>query len=236
MKNLVKLFIIVLILSISACSIPSFDSSELPEDSTETSKDDNDTPITSDGEDINDKKQVEVDEDFFTKPVLSYMAGKHTIGNELKTDAIYDIHVKGSGKLSITDASYNIVINEDYPNVQTPTEYRIRVALDAGYIFDVAEGMIIDIYNAKPISDSTATLTTGYWLVGSDIEEGSFDLKLSNVYASPAYIAVYQDGELIDTIYYVKNDDNNASSKISLQRDEVIVISGISEIVFTKSK
>lgn len=234
MKSIIKLFIIILTISLTACSIPSLENVDSTNDNKVISDDTKEDKVSTEEDSINDNKTIEVDEDFFTKPVLSYLSGKHTIGKELNSGGIYDIHIKGSGRFSITDSSYNIVIDEEYPNVQKPTEYKIRVALDTGYIFDVPNGMVIDIYNARPISDVDTTLTTGYWLVGSDIEEGSFNIKLKNVYASPAYIAVYQDGELIDTIYYVKNDDNDATSKINLQSDEVIVISGISEITFTK--
>ncbi|WP_425539836.1 hypothetical protein [Microaceticoccus formicicus] len=178
----------------------------------------------------------EVDESYFTKPIISFMSGKKTIGSELDSGkGIYDLHIKGSGKLSITDASYNLVVEEVYPNVMGSTDYSVRLAIDKGYILDIGEGLIIDVYNAIPIeSNSEIKLSTGYWLVGSDISEGKYSIKLSNVYGSNASISIYEDGELIDTSYYVKNDDNDAVADLNLLPNQVIVISGISEVSFTE--
>lgn len=231
-KNLILIVILLLFISlIVGCAIKS-DPAELKK----TEKVDKDSVIKEENDKKDEVEEIkEVDESYFTKPIISLMSGKKTIGTELDSGkGIYDLYIKGSGKLSITDSSYNLVIDETYPNVMGSTDYKVRVSIDKGYILDIGEGLIIDVFNAKPVeSNSDIKLTTGYWLVGSDINDGKYSIKLSNVYGNKASISIYQDGELVDTSYFVKNGDNNAVADITLLPNQVIVISGISEITFT---
>lgn len=236
MKKILILIVITLLFIslIVGCAIKFNPADHEKTDSTEQ--------VTEEKEEIDEDKDVEevkeVDETYFTKPVVSFMPGKKTIDSELDSGkGIYDLHIKGSGKLSITDSSYNLVVEEVYPNVMGSTDYKLRVSIDKGYILDIGDGLIIDVFNAKPTETiSDVKLTTGYWLVGSDINKGKYSMKLTNVYGNKASISIYEEGELVDTSYYVKNDDNNAVAGINLLSNQVIVISGISEVTFTEEK
>ncbi|MDO5717994.1 MAG: hypothetical protein Q4P34_03340 [Tissierellia bacterium] len=178
---------------------------------------------------------IEVEEDYFKKPVKSFMPGEYVIEDSNLDEGIYDIHIKGAGKLSITDESYNLVAEESYPNLSSPKDYFLRTSLNNGYIMNIGNGLVVDIYHAKPIEDDMSIeLSTGYWLIDEELPAGNYSISLKNVYGDKSFISIYEDGKLIDIYYFVKNDDNDSEFSLKLEDNQLIVISGISKVVLNQ--
>ncbi|MDO5689839.1 MAG: hypothetical protein Q4G61_06290 [Tissierellia bacterium] len=171
-----------------------------------------------------------------TGPIHVLSPGSYGVENNLSLEnGIYDLVIKGSGKLSITDADYFLVADENFPGTGTEGEIRYRVSILEGYSITVGEGLTVEIHPADYRGDSSPlSIYSGYWLISEEIKEGMYRVTLQNVYGDNAQVSIYANGELLDTYNFVKGEDNDSYRDIELKADQVLVISGIQTILLEK--
>ena len=150
-------------------------------------------------------------------------SGQYTVGNEIQIGRYVCTLAEGTGTITIYNENNEMlfceIIGSD-DNFQGVSSLTVDLKYD--YVIDINS----DNLSFIPVNtEKKDVLSAGNWIVGMDIDEGTY--VLSGDTTNGSIIVSHPNGEQ-------EILDLNANSKIKLEENDEILIFGIDEVVFSK--
>lgn len=150
-------------------------------------------------------------------------SGQYTVGNEIQIGRYVCTLAEGTGTITIYNENNEMlfceIIGSD-DNFQGVSSLTVDLKYD--YVIDINS----DNLSFIPVNtEKKDVLSAGNWIVGMDIDEGTY--VLSGDTANGSIIVSRSDGEQ-------EILDLNSNNKVKLEENDEILIFGIDEVVFSK--
>ena len=195
---------------------------ETPDDTEQNDK------ITEDSTDNNDNFTIEnnkssLDRSNSIAQEVNLPSGKYTVGNEIQIGRYVCTLAEGTGTITIHNENNEMlfceIIGSD-DNFQGVSSLTVDLKYD--YVIDINS----DNLSFIPVNtEKKDVLSAGNWIVGMDIDEGTYVLSGDTTNGSIIVSRSNGEQEILDL---------NANSKVKLEDNDEILIFGIDEVVFSK--
>lgn len=167
-----------------------------------------------------------------SEDTISLEEGNYVVGEDLPADR-YNITGKGSGNLFIENnsasGSVSEVIEDEGLNLGVPS---VTVNLIDGAEVEIV-GLEQSIFTPVKDRDASDTLTTGAWEVGTDINEGNYEVIAAGEQSGK--VMVYEQGNKIpvyDELIDPKGELASDTLTVELTDGQILRVNVISELLF----
>lgn len=171
----------------------------------------------------NDNNKSSLDRSNSIAQEVNLPSGQYTVGNEIQIGRYVCTLAEGTGTITIYDENNEMlfceIIGSD-DNFQGVSSLTVDLKYD--YVIDINS----DNLSFIPVgTEKKDVLSAGNWIVGMDIDEGTY--VLSGDTTNGSIIINRSDGEQ-------EILDLNSNNKVKLEDNDEILIFGIDEIAFSK--
>lgn len=208
--------------------IPDIDNADptIPEVPDDTKRNDEVTDDSTDDNftiENNENNKSSLDRSNSIAQEVNLPSGQYTVGNEIQIGRYVCTLAEGTGTITIYDENNEMlfceIIGSD-DNFQGVSSLTVDLKYD--YVIDINS----DNLSFIPVNtEKKDVLSAGNWIVGIDIDEGTY--VLSGDTANGSIIVSHPDGEQ-------EILDLNSNNKVKLEDNDEILIFGIDEVVFSK--
>lgn len=171
----------------------------------------------------NDNNKSSLDRSNSVAQEVNLPSGQYTVGNEIQIGRYVCTLAEGTGTITIYNENNEMlfceIIGSD-DNFQGVSSLTVDLKYD--YVIDVNS----DNLSFIPVNtEKKDVLSAGNWIVGMDIDEGTY--VLSGDTTNGSIIITHSDGEQ-------EILDLNSNNKVKLEDNDEILIFGIDEVAFSK--
>ncbi len=171
----------------------------------------------------NDNNKSSLDRSNSIAQEVNLPSGQYTVGNEIQIGRYVCTLAEGTGTITIYDENNEMlfceIIGSD-DNFQGVSSLTVDLKYD--YVIDINS----DNLSFIPVNtEKKDVLSAGNWIVGMDIDEGTYALSGD---AANGSIIINRSGGEQEIL------DLNANNKVKLEDNDEILIFGIDEVVFSK--
>lgn len=171
----------------------------------------------------NDNNKSSLDRSNSIAQEVNLPSGQYTVGNEIQIGRYVCTLAEGTGTITIYNENNEMlfceIIGSD-DNFQGVSSLTVDLKYD--YVIDINS----DNLSFIPVNtEKKDVLSAGNWIVGMDIDEGTY--VLSGDTSNGSIIITRSDGEQ-------EILDLNSNNKVKLEDNDEILIFGIDEVVFSK--
>lgn len=171
----------------------------------------------------NDNNKSSLDRSNSVAQEVNLPSGQYTVGNEIQIGRYVCTLAEGTGTITIYNENNEMlfceIIGSD-DNFQGVSSLTVDLKYD--YVIDVNS----DNLSFIPVNtEKKDVLSAGNWIVGMDIDEGTY--VLSGDTSNGSIIITRSDGEQ-------EILDLNSNNKVKLEDNDEILIFGIDEVAFSK--
>ena len=151
-------------------------------------------------------------------------SGKYTVGNEIQIGRYVCTLAEGTGTITIYNENNEMIFCEiigSDDNFQGVSSLTVDLKYD--YVIDINS----DNLSFIPVNtEKKDVLSAGNWIVGMDIDEGTYVLSGDTTNGSIIINRSNGEQEILDL---------NSNNKVKLEENDEILIFGIDEVVFSKA-
>lgn len=171
----------------------------------------------------NDNNKSSLDRSNSIAQEVNLPSGQYTVGNEIQIGRYVCTLAEGTGTITIYNENNEMlfceIIGSD-DNFQGVSSLTVDLKYD--YVIDINS----DNLSFIPVNtEKKDVLSAGNWIVGMDIDEGTY--VLSGDTTNGSIIITHSDGEQ-------EILDLNSNNKVKLEDNDEILIFGIDEVAFSK--
>lgn len=171
----------------------------------------------------NDNNKSSLDRSNSIAQEVNLPSGQYTIGNEIQIGRYVCTLAEGTGTITIYDENNEMlfceIIGSD-DNFQGVSSLTVDLKYD--YVIDINS----DNLSFIPVNtEKKDVLSAGNWIVGMDIDEGTYVLSGDTTNGSIIINRSGGEQEILDL---------NSNNKVKLEDNDEILIFGIDEVVFSK--
>lgn len=171
----------------------------------------------------NDNNKSSLDRSNSIAQEVNLPSGKYTVGNEIQIGRYVCTLAEGTGTITIYDENNEMlfceIIGSD-DNFQGVSSLTVDLKYD--YVIDINS----DNLSFIPVNtEKKDVLGAGNWIVGMDIDEGTYVLSGNTTNGSIIINRSSGEQEILDL---------NSNNKVKLEDNDEILIFGIDEVAFSK--
>lgn len=171
----------------------------------------------------NDNNKSSLDRSNSIAQEVNLPSGQYTVGNEIQIGRYVCTLAEGTGTITIYDENNEMlfceIIGSD-DNFQGVSSLTVDLKYD--YVIDINS----DNLSFIPVNtEKKDVLSAGNWIVGMDIDEGTYVLSGDTTNGSIIINRSGGEQEILDL---------NSNNKVKLEDNDEILIFGIDEVVFSK--
>lgn len=171
----------------------------------------------------NDNNKSSLDRSNSIAQEVNLPSGQYTIGNEIQIGRYVCTLAEGTGTITIYDENNEMlfceIIGSD-DNFQGVSSLTVDLKYD--YVIDINS----DNLSFIPVNtEKKDVLSAGNWIVGMDIDEGTYVLSGDTTNGSIIINSSGGEQEILDL---------NSNNKVKLEDNDEILIFGIDEVAFSK--
>lgn len=171
----------------------------------------------------NDNNKSSLDRSNSIAQEVNLPSGQYTVGNEIQIGRYVCTLAEGTGTITIYDENNEMlfceIIGSD-DNFQGVSSLTVDLKYD--YVIDINS----DNLSFIPVgTEKKDVLSAGNWIVGMDIDEGTYVLSGDTINGSIIINRSGGEQEILDL---------NSNNKVKLEDNDEILIFGIDEVAFSK--
>ena len=196
---------------------------EVPDDTKQNDEKTNDSTDDNFIIERNDNNKSSLDRSNSIAQEVNLPSGQYTVGNEIQIGRYVCTLAEGTGTITIYDENNEMLFceiigsDDNFQGVSSLT-----VDLKYNYVIDINS----DNLSFIPVNtEKKDVLSAGNWIVGMDIDEGTYVLSGDTSNGSIIITRSSGEQEILDL---------NSNNKVKLEDNDEILIFGIDEVVFSK--